>query len=333
MNAPSQRLFAVLVVIHLIFLFCGFFAPYDEAEQDRTASYAPPTKLHFVDATGRFRIRPFVCAKKEVEDSSGRYEEDCSHIYPVRFFMSGTQTQSHLFGVDAPGRISVLGTDGLGRDQFSRLLFGARLSLFAGLLATSLALIVGLIVGMIAGFYGSIVDTVLMRLAELFLALPWIYLLLAVRAFLPLHLSPGQTFLLLVTLIGAIGWARPARLIRGVVLSAKQRNFVLVGRNLGATDLYLLRRHILPQVYGVVLAQAALLVPQYILAEITLSFLGLGVGEPAASLGNLLGVLQQYHVLTSYWWMFIPGVSLIPLFLAYFLMANALQRRIEFIPV
>jgi peptide/nickel transport system permease protein len=331
MKSPLRQWLAVLVAIHFIFLFCGFFAPYDEAEQDRTASYAPPTKLHFVDGAGRFGIRPHVCANKEIEDSSGGYEEDCSHTYPVRFFVSGIK--SHLFGVDAPGRISVLGTDGLGRDQFSRFLFGARLSLFAGLLATALALIVGLIVGMAAGFYGSIVDTVLMRLAELFLALPWVYILLAVRAFLPLHLSPEQTFLLLVTLIGGIGWARPARLIRGVVLSAKQRNFVLVGRNLGATDLYLLRRHILPQVYGVVLAQAALLVPQYILAEITLSFLGLGVGEPAASLGNLLGVLQQYHVLTSYWWMFIPGISLIPLFLAYFVMANALQRRLEFIPV
>jgi peptide/nickel transport system permease protein len=331
MNSPLRRWLAVLVAIHFIFLFCGFFAPYDEAEQDRTASYAPPTKLHFVDLAGRFGLRPFVCAWKESEDRSGRYEEDCSRNYPVRFFVSGYT--SHLFGVEAPARISLLGTDGLGRDQFSRFLFGARLSLFAGLLATSLALMIGLIVGMAAGFYGSIVDTVLMRVAELFLALPWFYLLLAVRAFLPLHLSPQQTFLLLVTLIGAIGWARPARLIRGVVLSAKQRNFVLIGRNLGATDLYLLRRHILPQVYGVVLAQAALLVPQYILAEITLSFLGLGVGEPAASLGNLLGVLQQYHVLTSYWWMFIPGISLIPLFLAYFLMANALQRRLEFIPV
>jgi peptide/nickel transport system permease protein len=331
MNSPSRRWLAVLFGIHFIFLFCGFVAPYDESEQDRTASYAPPTRLHFVDLAGHFHLRPFVCAWKGSEDGTGRYDEDCNHMYPVHFFVSGYK--SHVFGVEAPGRISLIGTDGLGRDQFSRYLFGGRLSLFAGLLATSLALIIGLIVGMTAGFYGSSVDAVLMRLAELFLALPWVYLLLAVRAFLPLHLSPEQTFFLLVTLIGAIGWARPARLIRGVVLSAKERNFVLVGRNLGATDLYLMRRHILPQVYGVVLAQAALLIPQYVLAEITLSFLGLGVGEPAASLGNLLGALQQYHVLTSYWWMFIPGISLIPLFLAYFLMANALQRRLEFVRV
>jgi peptide/nickel transport system permease protein len=235
--------------------------------------------------------------------------------------------------VETPGRISLFGTDGLGRDQFSRFLFAARLSLFAGLLATALALLMGLLIGMVAGFYGSITDTVLMRVAELFLALPWIYLLLAARAFLPLHLSAPQTFLLLVTMIGSIGWARPARLIRGIVLSGKQRNFVLAAKNMGASDAYLLRKHILPQVYGVVLVQAAFLVPQYVLAEITLSFLGLGVGEPAASLGNLLGTLQQYHVLVSYWWMFLPGIGLIPIFLAYFAVANALQRRLKFIPV
>jgi peptide/nickel transport system permease protein len=227
----------------------------------------------------------------------------------------------------------LLGADGLGRDQFSRFLFGARLSLFAGLLATLLALVLGTLIGMVAGFYGSLIDSALMRVAELFLALPWIYLLLAVRAFLPLHLSPEQTFFLLVAIIGAIGWARPARLVRGIVLSGKHRNFVLAARNLGATNAYILRRHILPQVYGVVLAQAALLVPQYVLAEITLSFLGLGVGEPAASLGNLLGELQQYHVITSYWWMFLPGIALIPIFLMYFVMANALQRRLKFIPI
>lgn len=322
-----KKLLTILLAGHLAFLFCGFIAPYDEADQNRAASYAPPTKVHFA-----LKSQPhlFVCAWKGRQDAQG-YTEDCNETYALHFFAS--RPQSHFFGVDAPGRISLFGTDGLGRDQFSRFLFGARLSLFAGLLATTFALLIGVFIGTLAGFYGSFVDTVLMRTTELFLALPWIYLLLGVRAFLPLHLSPGQTFLLLITIIGAIGWARPARLVRGIVLSGKQRNFVLAARNLGATDAYLLRNHILPQVYGVVLAQAALLVPQYVLAEITLSFLGLGVGEPAASLGNLLAVLQQYHVLVSYWWMFLPGIGLIPIFLAYFGVANALQRRLKFIPV
>ena len=123
-------------------------------------------------------------------------------------------------------------------------------------------------------------------------------------------------------------WARPARLVRGVVLSARERNYVLAARGFGAGDLYLIRRHIAPQTFGLVLTQAALLVPQYILAEVTLSFLGLGVGEPVPSWGNMLAALQQYHVLSSYWWMWLPGLALVPVFLAYFALAEALHARV-----
>ena len=203
----------------------------------------------------------------------------------------------------------------------------------AGLLAAGLSLGLGLLLGAVAGFYGGWLDEILMRGAELFLALPWLYLLFAVRAFLPLHITPAQAFLLLITVIGLIGWARPARLIRGVVLSAKERDYVLAARGFGASDFYLLRRHILPQTFGVVLTQAALLIPQYILAEVTLSFLGLGVGEPVPSWGNMLGALQQYHVLASYWWMFIPGLVLIPVFLGYYTLANALHKRVKSVPL
>ena len=141
---------------------------------------------------------------------------------------------------------------------------------------------------------------------------PWLYLLFAVRAALPLHISEWQVFLLLVAVIGLIGWARPARLIGGVVLSAKERNFVIAARGFGASDAYLLRRHVLPQTGGVVLTQMTLLIPQYVLAEVTLTFLGLGAGEPMPSWGSLLSSLQQYYVLSSYWWMCLPALLLVP---------------------
>jgi peptide/nickel transport system permease protein len=124
-----------------------------------------------------------------------------------------------------------------------------------------------------------------------------------------------------------IGWARPARLIRGVVLSTRAQDYVLAARCLGASDIHLVWRHVVPQVLGVVLTQAALLAPQYILAEVTLSFFGLGVGEPMPSWGNMLASLQRYHVLASYWWMFIPGLALIPIFLLYYVLADTLHRR------
>ncbi|HXN24111.1 MAG TPA: ABC transporter permease, partial [Candidatus Dormibacteraeota bacterium] len=199
--------------------------------------------------------------------------------------------------------------------------------------AASLSLVLGAFIGSIAGFYGKAWDQVLMRGSELFLALPWLYLLFAVRAFLPLQITPAKAFLLVVAVIGFVGWARPARLVRGVVLSAKERNYVLAARGFGASEFYLLRRHILPQVFGLLLTQAALLVPQFVLAEVTLSFLGLGVGEPAPSWGNLLASLQQYHVLASYWWMYLPALALIPLFMGYQLLADALQERTKVVVV
>jgi peptide/nickel transport system permease protein len=165
----------------------------------------------------------------------------------------------------------------------------------------------------------------LMRVAELFLALPWIYLLFAMRAFLPLAVPPVKAFLLVVVVLGAVGWARPARMVRGIVLSAKERNFVRAARGFGASGGYLLRRHLLPETGSVVLTQAAILVPQFVLAEMTLSFLGLGVPEPVPSWGNLLASLQHYNVLASYWWMYLPAFAMVPFFLGYLVLASLLQ--------
>jgi len=138
--------------------------------------------------------------------------------------------------------------------------------------------------------------------------------------------SPVKAFLIVVVTIGLLGWARPARLVRGVALSAKERDFVRAARGFGASNSYILRRHILPQTKSVILTQAAILIPQYILAEVTLSFLGLGIPEPAPSWGNLLSSLQQYSVLSSYWWMYLPAVAMVPFFFGYLALAGTLQE-------
>jgi peptide/nickel transport system permease protein len=237
--------------------------------------------------------------------------------------------RTHLFGVEAPAQFFLAGSANYGRDQFSRIMYGGRISLAAGLLATVISLSLALLLGTISGFYGRWVDESLMRTAELFLVLPWLYLLLAVRAFLPLHLNPTQTFFLIVAVIGSVGWARPARLVRGVVLSAKTRKYVTASRGFGASTPYILRRHVLPHTYGILLTQAALLVPQYVIAEVTLSFLGLGLSEPLPSWGNLLASLQQYSVLVSYWWMFFPALALVVFSLGYLAVANALLEKLQ----
>ena len=321
----------LLAALHAVVLFAGFFAPYDAKEQVRNLPYAPPTRLRFSGATG-FHLRPFVYAA--VSDPDG-YREDRMREYPIRFFARGSSysllgfltSDLHLIGVDQPARIMLVGADAFGRDEFSRLLVGGQLSLAAGLLATLLTLATAAVIGTVSGYYGGWIDESLMGVSELFLSLPWLYFLLGVRAFLPLHVSPVGTFLLLIGIIGLIGWARPARLVRGVVLSARSRNYVAAARGFGGSDLYLLRRHILPETFGVLLTQAALLVPLYVAAEATLSFFGLGVSEPVPSWGNMLAALQHYSVLVSYGWLLAPAAALVVTSVIYGMLADALQPR------
>ncbi len=327
-----RRWLLALAALHGIVACAGFFAPYDPTEQDRERPYLPPMRFHLLDSQGHFHLRPFFYPVHLRDGSFNQFEENTDRAIPLRFFVSGaryrllglTPSRVHLFGAQA-GRFYLLGSDAYGRDQFSRILYGGQISLLAGLLGAGLTLFFGVLIGAAAGYYGGWRDGLLMRVAELFVTLPWLYLLFALRAFLPLSVSPVQAFFLIILVIGAVGWARPARLVRGVVLSARERDFVRAARGFGATDGYLLRRHILPETSSVILTQAAIVVPQFVLAEMTLSFLGLGVPEPVPSWGNLLASLQQYSVLVSYWWMYLPAVAIVPFFLGYLGLASALQ--------
>jgi peptide/nickel transport system permease protein len=322
-----------LAGLHLAILFAGFIAPYDPTEQNRELSYAPPSRIHFADSAG-FHLRPFIYGSVAGLDS---YREDFSRKYPLRLFIKGNAYQVlwifnanlHLFGVDQSARLLLFGSDAYGRDEFSRLLYGGQLSLAAGFLATLITLATATIIGTVSGYYGKWIDESLMGSAELFLSLPWFYFLIGVRAFLPLHLSPTDTFLLLICVIGIIGWARPARLVRGVVLSARNRNYVLAARGFGSSDFYLLRRHVLPETFGLLLTQAALLVPQYVAAETTLSFFGLGISEPVPSWGNMLSALQQYNVLVSYSWLLAPACALVVTSVMYWLLADAMHHWLQ----
>jgi len=327
----------VLGTLHVVIFCAGFFAPNDPVTQDREHPYAPPSKLHFWDMQGHLHVRPFFYPLRTGEDLFDRYVEDTSRMIPLKFLASGVRykllgwvtCRLHLFVVD-DARIYLLGSDGYGRDQLARILYGGQVSLLAGWLGAGITLLLGLGIGGVAGYYGGWRDEILMRVAELFLALPWLYLLLGLRAFLPLAVSPLKAFLLIAIVSGTLGWARPARLVRSVVLSTKERDFVRAARGFGASDKYLFRRHIFPETSSVLLTQAAILVPQFVLAEMTLSFLGLGLPEPVASWGNLLANLQQYSVLVSYWWMCLPALAIVPFFLSYLGLASALQEWADF---
>ncbi len=254
----------------------------------------------------------------------------CLHlaVLGARFLAPHDPTeQNRQFVLAPPSRIFLLGTDEFGRDQFSRMLWGGQISLLTGWIATLLALAIGMTTGVAAGFCGGWTDALLMRGAELFLALPWLYLLLTVRAFLPLSLGPWTMALMMAAIIGTVGWPRPARLIRGVVLSAKERDFVYAARGFGASSWWLITKHCLPETYGVLFTQAALLLPQFILAEVTLSFLGFGVAEPAVSWGNLFDPLRQISIIGAYWWMTLPVLMIVAVALGFSALEDVLAAQ------
>lgn len=296
MTRLGRLLLGVLLIVHIAALLAAYLAPYPYAEQHRDYPYAPPTRIHLRG------WRPVVYGGTDQRE-----------VYPIRLFPG----QRRLFGVDHPEVVFLLGTDAYGRDIFSRLLYGARISLFTGLMAAAVSLGIGLGLGTLAGFYGGAVDQALMRGSELFLALPWLYLLLAVRAFLPLHMSAAGTVALLVGTIGCLGWVRPARLVRGVILSGRERTFVAAARSFGASDPYLIRRHLLPMTWGVMATQATILIPRYVMAEVALSFVGLGVGEPVPTWGNMLAEAREYSSVVAHLWLLSPGLVLIPVLLLY----------------
>ena len=300
---------ALLLVLHTAILLAGFIAPYPYAEQHRDFPLAPPAHLHF--EYFRLMVGQAVSPAQPPKEA-----------VPVHFF-----THGRLFGVDPPAVLFLWGSDSLGRDIFSRVLYGGQISLLTGMTATAVALGLGLLLGIVAGYFGSWPDSILMRTGELTMAVPRFYLLLAARAFLPLHIGPLDAFLLLVGIIGALGWVRPARLIRGVALSAREEPFLLAARGFGAGNIYLIRRHLVPFTLPVLLTQATVLIPQFILAEVGLSFLGLGIGEPIPTWGNMLTEAREYHVMVSHPWLLAPGLAAIPILLGYLLLADALLEK------
>jgi peptide/nickel transport system permease protein len=337
---PRRRLLgvspalALLLALHLGALVADPLAPYAAGEQHRDRPYAPPTRVHLVDALGGWHLVPFVYATDATPGRPGGYVENTSRRYPLQLFRQVARFRvaglipcdRRLVGVDEPATLFVLGTDRYGRDVLSRVLVGARLSLFAGLVATALGIGLGLVVGGVAGYFGGWLDGALTWVIDVFLSLPWLYLPLGIRSLLPLDLPPAGAFALTAGLVGAVGWARPARIVRGSVLVGRTSDYALAARSCGATELRILAAHVLPLAAGVALTQAAIMGPRAVLAEISLSFLGLGVAEPTPSWGNLAAAMFPPGLLITHWWLAAPLAAMVPVFGLYERAARDLER-------
>ncbi len=294
---------SVVSIFYLVAVFADFLAPYDYRAQSRQEPLAPPAALHFCG------VRLCLDAQRLIDPLERHYTADTQQSYPLSFFTRGYSyrlfgviaTNVHLFGVhsedaNAP-QAHLLGTDALGRDRLARLLIASRFSLVVGPVALALASLLGVLIGCFAGYAARWMGAVLMRAADVLLALPTLVLALAARAAFPPELPPRRAALLLIAIFVALGWAELARLARGLVLELRQREFVLGAVSLGATPGRILFRHILPNAARPLVVQALLLLPAFLLTESSLSFLGVGVQEPEVSWGSLLAAAADMALL------------------------------------
>lgn len=314
-NSLSLYSLWLLVVLYSLAVLADFISPYPYDLQNREYALSPPTVPH-IARNGGVLPRPVVYGIKAVNPAFKEYSLDSSKKYNIRLFVKGPErkifgflkTDRYLFGVEEPGKIFLFGTDLHGRDVFSRVLHGARISLSVGIIGVTISFILGLLVGGVSGYFGGKTDTVIMRTVEIIMMFPFFYLMLALRAAFPPNLSSIQVYLLIVVILSLIGWASLARIIRGMVLSLKEEEYVLAARSLGLSSFRIITRHILPNTMSYTVTALTLSVPGYILGESALSLLGLGIQEPYPSWGNMLSVtVGNLRILAMAPWMLIPG--------------------------
>ena len=325
----------VLGVIYFALLFADFIAPYTKDFSDRTMAYVPPSKIFTIDENGKFS-KPYTYNYKREFDAQELkivYTLDRSQKHYVKFFAQGQKykflglipMKRHLVTTDESGRLYLLGTDINGRDVFSRILFGGRISMTIGFLALFVLFPIGLLYGGIAGYFGGKTDMIMMRFAEAVMSIPSFYLLIILASILPSGMTSVQRFMLIVVILALIGWAGFARVVRGMVLSIKNQEYIQAAKSIGASRLRIIVKHILPQTTSFVIVAMTLSVPSYILSESGLSFLGLGIQQPDASWGNMLKEAQEYTNIIYRPWLLTPGFLIFIAVLAFNLIGDTIR--------
>lgn len=318
---------AMLAVLLLSAIFAEFISPFAPAERNNRYLASGPMGIHFFDAEWNFHIRPFVYArttKRDPETLRKIAVIDESNLWPIEFFVrKGTykfwnlfETDVHLFGVK-DGFVHLFGTDPLGRDVFSRTLHATRISLSVGLVGVTFAFILGAVIGGVAGYFGGIIDNVIMRLIEFIRSVPTLPLWLALSAALPREWSSLQVYLAITIILAMIGWTHLARTVRSKLLALREEDFTVAARLSGCTDMRIIFRHLLPAFMSYMIVDVTIAFPEILLAETSLSFLGLGLREPAESWGVLLFAAQNVRSISHMPWLLIPGLFVVIAVLAF----------------
>ncbi|NEQ95599.1 MAG: ABC transporter permease [Cyanothece sp. SIO2G6] len=364
---PLARFGAVVLgFFYLVAIVAEFVAPYDPYESQVDGALLPPTEIHWRSPDGQFSspfVYPTTQGPVSLETGKRDLSTDISQPSPIRLFVqgpdyylfrlilplppnlqddsdvqeitlfSGIKGNLHLFGAANGTYLNLLGTDEQARDQFSRLVYGSRISLSIGLVGIAISFPLGMLVGGIAGYFGGIVDAILMFVIEVIMTIPSMYLLIALAAVfvkLDLNLSSSQRFLLIVIITSFVRWTGLARVIRGQVLSIKQRSFVQASLAMGGGHLYTIVRHILPQTATYVIISSTLAVPGFIVAEAVLSLIGLGIQQPDPSWGNMLSLATNASVLVLQpWLVWSPALLIVITVLSFNLLGDGLRDALD----
>ena len=326
---------AVLAIFYFCAIFAEFVSPYDPVHYSVRHRYAPPQRIHFFDEEGYFHLRPFVYGLKLELDTvilRRSFEEDRGYAYPLYFLVQGDpyklwglfRSRLHLFGIKE-GAVFLLGTDKMGRDMLSRIIYGGRLSLSIGLVGIAFSFILGIIIGGVSGYYGGRTDTVIQRIVEFIRSIPTLPLWMALSVALPPYWSIVKVYFGIVIILSLVGWTGLARVVRGKFMSIKEEDFVMAASLHGASKARIIFKHLLPSFYSHIIASLTLSVPRMILGETALSFIGLGLQAPAISWGVLLKEAQHIRVLANAPWILIPGIFVAITILAFNFLGDGLR--------
>ena len=354
----------VLLIFYLAVIGADFIAPYDPYESQADGALLPPSQIYWRNLNGQFigpHVYPTTQGPVNLQTGDRKLIVDRQKPSPLRLFAKGAEYQflqlklplptqlslkapkfdevelfkgfssdRHLFGTAGEGKFNLLGTDEQARDQFSRLLYGGRISLSIGLIGVAISFPLGMLIGGISGYFGGLTDGFLMRLVEVLMTIPSIYLLVALAAVLPPGLTSGERFMLIVLITSFISWYGLARVIRGQVLSIKEMEFVQAAKAMGGRSLYIINRHILPQTASYIIISATLSIPSFIVAESVLSLIGLGIQQPDPSWGNMLSLATNASILVLQPWLIWPPALLIILtVLAFNLLGDGLRDALD----
>ena len=328
----------VLIIIYLVMVLADFFAPYDMTRAQPDYLYCSPQPLRFVDAEGRFSLRPFVypvTGERDLETFRFIYTEDRTRKAYVHLFVQGDpytrfgrEFRLRVFGVKE-GTIFLLGTDLRGRDLLSRIVVGSRISLTLGLVGVMISVFLGSVIGTLSGYFGGTLDDVIQRVIEFIRSFPTLPLWMALSAALPPTWPSHLVYLGIVVVLSLIGWTSLAREVRGKILSLRETDFVLAAQATGASTARLIFVHMIPTMTSHIMVVATLSIPGMILGESTLSFLGLGIKPPLTSWGLLLSQAQRIEVMRLYPWMLSPGIFIAVVVLAFNFLGDGLRDAVD----